>query len=1072
MNSVSSVEHFERLCSDFYAPSNESSRRQAQDILTPIASSVEATPQLQSILATTSNQHALVFCATALTKLVSSNWHSITDEQKSQISSFMQNYLYENCGRLNQQISPYLIRFLCRVVKLSWLDGPKHQMIVQEMQRFFNSDSAHYLLGLEIYSELVSELNLTAGPQVSRFRRVALSFRDGALLSILETNLTSLRNIHSGALPFEEPVVRRMLRVLVVGLNFDFLGSVPDETDDHLQAVMIPHSFSSFRDPLLPVLLFSIYEQCVKIGAKSAAILALQSLVLIASFRRSFYQKEDDRNKITSHFLQGTGNLMNLRIGLSDRDCFHEMCRLIGKVRVGENLTEFLEIPGFTSWLENVLRFTSEALNSGEGNSLIYLAMFWSSLAPAAARLANKSEAPLSPPSVGWTSQSTSVSIPIQQVIGFVKQVTAAFIESRIRQDDDVLEDEVLRTEQLEVVLGLSCAAFDDTASVILQIIGRATSLKDKIWAVYMASMLVASQGEGASRKMVRIERPGSSELEIVGALGVAVISLMTSNSSSSERLELAFLASLEALRRVYLTEHAKSASSSMTDRKESRLAGYLGLNDEESIVTVMVSKAAANIQNLSNYEAVIKRSLLLFSDLCSSVTFVEVSESVGPQLIQSGRLLLSNPAVQTILNRHATSEFRTFLDNPKLGKYRTTYYHTLGKLIFLECRASGVDAKNVFQNFCAPMTESLWTLWQGHQQNLNPDIRLLTGLCRDLRGLSIAAVSSDGFELLFKYLVDDPRIQGSSKFTLFSAQIQRIWNQPEVVLPVLKFVADFVQNRQGRITFEQNSPGGLLLFREACKVVIEYGSKLLNHSGATPANLYKARWKGIAICLRIFLNTLTGNYANLGMFDMYGDPILSNSFSICVRMLVALPVDEVMSYLKNLKVVFALLEHITKSNMNYILDTEMAISHSLRLLEEGLTSFDSTVAMQACGAVDNIGTYFIEHPDAAVRFPNLAENLGRILSLVIQLFVSGEFSSVWSLSRVLFVLGVLEKNNFVVLSQDVVQAQILQERRLMMVKGFESLFAALGPDTSSKARETFTRNCYDFSQAIKTGVN
>ena len=108
------------------------------------------------------------------------------------------------------------------------------------------------------------------------------------------------------------------------------------------------------------------------------------------------------------------------------------------------------------------------------------------------------------------------------------------------------------------------------------------------------------------------------------------------------------------------------------------------------------------------------------------------------------------------------------------------------------------------------------------------------------------------------------------------------------------------------------------------------------------------------------------------------------------------------MSYLKNLKVVFALLERMTNSSsISQILDIEGALVHCLRLLEEALTSFDNTVAMQACSAIDNIGTYLIEHPEVGTRFPYLNEHLQRVLSLVVQLFISGEFSSVWSLSKV-----------------------------------------------------------------------
>lgn len=51
------------------------------------------------------------------------------------------------------------------------------------------------------------------------------------------------------------------------------------------------------------------------------------------------------------------------------------------------------------------------------------------------------------------------------------------------------------------------------------------------------------------------------------------------------------------------------------------------------------------------------------------------------------------------------------------------------------------------------------------------------------------------------------------------------LWaHDPAVTTPVLKFFSELVQNRSQRLLFEVSSPNGILLFREASKVICCYG--------------------------------------------------------------------------------------------------------------------------------------------------------------------------------------------------------------------------------------------------------
>ena len=79
------------------------------------------------------------------------------------------------------------------------------------------------------------------------------------------------------------------------------------------------------------------------------------------------------------------------------------------------------------------------------------------------------------------------------------------------------------------------------------------------------------------------------------------------------------------------------------------------------------------------------------------------------------------------------------------------------------------------------------------------------------------------------------------------------------------QFVAELVHNKCQRISFDCSSPNGILLFREASRLLVTYGQRIL--TGAPPT--YKDKYKGVSICLLILSRALSGGYCNLGVFQV-----------------------------------------------------------------------------------------------------------------------------------------------------------------------------------------------------------
>merc|ERR1719197_1578405 len=109
---------------------------------------------------------------------------------------------------------------------------------------------------------------------------------------------------------------------------------------------------------------------------------------------------------------------------------------------------------------------------------------------------------------------------------------------------------------------------------------------------------------------------------------------------------------------------------------------------------------------------------------------------------------------------------------------------------------------------------------------------------------------------MLFDWLVENPK-QATNKVTLFSRALDVWWDDPQVTTPLLKFMAEFVHNKAQRITFDQSSPNGILLFREASTILVTYGTRILQRTQFR--DLYKEKYKGIGVALQMFCQALHG---------------------------------------------------------------------------------------------------------------------------------------------------------------------------------------------------------------------
>lgn len=269
------------------------------------------------------------------------------------------------------------------------------------------------------------------GYHMSRLRRVAFSFRDIALSSILKVAVKTLQQFDAGAIrvPNDEEETRLLKQVLQLAnncLSFDFMGTIADDTTDEQSTVMIPQGWSEFREERFPKMFFSLYNACWQKNPHrprvECARLCLSCLVLISAFRRSFFETTAARNKYMSAVILGAFKIIKTRTGLTDDLCYHEFCRLIGKINTSHHLSELCASEPFREFPQYLFDFTMESLRSWERlpNSKHYLLGVWAHV--------------ISP--LLFYKQKVPNDLEL-----YIERITAAFIMSRMCVAEAIADD-------------------------------------------------------------------------------------------------------------------------------------------------------------------------------------------------------------------------------------------------------------------------------------------------------------------------------------------------------------------------------------------------------------------------------------------------------------------------------------------------------------------------------------------------------------------------------------------------------------------------------------------------------
>lgn len=999
--------------------------------------------------------------------------------------NYILTYLGTNAHTLQEFVIGALTKLVCRVTKLGWFDHADHREIVKEVDNFLQGSIDQHIVGLRILANLVQEMNIpTTGRTMTHHRKTAVSFRDNTLFNVFELAVSTLKMVENGSFSgiIEEQskkLTTQALHITTACLSYDFIGTNPEESPEDVGTVQVPSSWRPIvQDTSHLQLFFDFYFNTVP----PTSNLALETIVQLSSVRRSLFSVEKERVEFLNKLMKHVHDIMLQKRGLDQVENYHEFCRLLGRLKSSFQLSELVRTPGFSDWLGLAVDFTIKSLQNWEMsmNSIHYLLALWGRLVSALPYL--------KPEANDGQVFSQFLRQCVMQVVQSYIDIMLSSVDTVVESDggvEDPLDDEGSLREQMDRFPVLARLQFDTVAQYLFTkyeetvqqyqgVIGsiqggpndqtrqQLSVLEGRLtWLTQMIAAIIGCQSNTDSRKSGDHQLWDGQLCRYVFQL-VQLIDYRLENSQGQAKcdmkLEMAILTFFTAFKRVYLMDSLSGGGSTIgpitissaggTSMAHPMLAAALsglepdnsddnssiyesmGLGDVSAIMNIMVIKICNNIRYWNRANELLDTTLQVFVDLITSYS--------------SSKALLNLETVNFMVHNHVGAHF-PFLGYDSDNKYRISFYTALTRLVF----TAAEDINNEFDDFIAPNVEIIEQLNQTSDLSEASAKLALVGIFRDLRGIAQATTTKRTYNLLFDAIFPNC-------FSLIKRAIDFCYKDPHVMTALLKFTMEFVYNKGVRIVFDQSSANGILLFRETSEVLCSYGSRVL--SLPVERDIYVEKYKGIRLLLNTLSHALAGNYVNFGVFSLYGDMALQNSFDVALQLCLNIPLEDVLAYVKLSKAYFQFLEILLKSHLDVLcgLDSSVFII-IIRAIHEGLQSNETQICSLCAAAIDHIYSYIFLHqrrgkPTVRRIQEHLASEPSIGNELITTLFNSLLFSTHanhWAVTRPILSLLLASEEAF----------NYYQEQ----------LIAAQPPESQAKLQQEFVKLTTDVQRSLET---
>ncbi|ORZ27064.1 armadillo-type protein [Lobosporangium transversale] len=994
----------EQYCETLYNPSSQTSRIQVESLLnyhfptfslstsTAATSSAAATgpddeslmkghsPSIntpiesalfcRSLLENTKNPYALMFATSRLKNLVEDHFTTFTTPEQLGLRTFVLRYIYQN-----PDAQPFIItaqaQLFALITKLGWLENDEFRALVDQIQVFFQPGRAliFHTIGMRLLAAVATEMNIPSSRHATKFRKIAVDFRDKQLLPIFQFAISMLQSSLQISDPDADKFRESILVLMRTCLSFDFIGTLPDESSDDVGSIQTP---TTWRSVFEESGYLDILWECWKKFSGSNSVLAMESLSQAASIRRSLFSNDDHRNIYIYHIMREIAFTLKSGIGqnkLQEVGNFHEFCRMLSKFRSTFQLSEMSEYKEFDQWISTVGEFTTRGFHSWKWspNSVPYLLTFWSKMIS----------------SLSSVKQATQ-----DHIQRITVDLSRAYLKSRLEcaqaaidgEVDDPMESEEELVATLEMYATLARSKYVDSGRYVLaefkdlskkhrDLIQTASAgtnspsfgssdLKEQLqvvemqltWMVYMIGALVGG----------RISYQSTSEQdEMDGELSSEVLGFVYQQQVWSSQRPL-YIASADAHLYVqsailYFYTQFRSSYIGEEASKSVKLYALLGerwgLNIPNQVLDVIMSSSLGNLRSSGDpgwkkqEDQLVVRTLRLYTHLASGYSAVKHIRKLE--------------TTQALLKNHNSSDFK-FLDPTRkssdtaVARCRLNYYMMLSRVLFSE---DNVEAD--FWQFVHPWEVTLDQVtlaFEGSSELSEEDIRLiLLGIFKDLRGFVSSITNRKQYALFFQWFYP--------AYTPIVLRAIEIWPHNELSIAILRFWNEFASNKSSRVTFDSSSPNGILLFRETSNILYTYGQNLLSRPLSDSNAKWAEKYKGIMLYFSVTSASLSGKYVNFGVFKLYGDKALDQVLEMFFSLMLAIPVEDMISFPKLSYAYFNLIDVFTADHMTGLsMMPQPVLEYMFRALGEIIVPQDpnTLVCTLACSAIDKICTFVL----------------------------------------------------------------------------------------------------------------
>ncbi|CAH0403871.1 unnamed protein product [Chilo suppressalis] len=1065
------VIQIEVLCKQLYESQDPAVRDQAEKAVVAFQESPDTLSKCQALLERADSSYSQLLAATTLAKLINRSTTSLSIQQRLDIRNYVLNYLATR-PKLANFVIQSLVSLFARITKLSWFDMLKEEFVfhnvMNDVGTFLQGPAEMCTVGVQLLSQLVVEMNQVteadANRSLAKHRKIASSFRDTQLFEMFRLACSLLGTARVKPLDLSDEcqhsLIASLLRLAHNCLTFDFIGTTSDECSDDLCTVQIP---TSWRPTFLESSTLDLFFELYHLLGGGLASLSLACLVQLASVRRSLFSN-NERAKFLTRLCAGVLRILENTQGLSDLTNYHEFCRLLARLKSNYQLGELVMVDNYPRLVELIAKFTVQSLQMWQfaPNSVHYLLSLWQRMVA----------------SVPYVKASEPHLLET-----YAPGVTAAYIGSRLDSVacvltdglEDPLDDTGTVQQQLEQLSVIGRCEYGKTCQLLVAHLDRAAAaysvetqpqrllvLHGQLtWLVYIIGAAI-----GGRASVNTCDENDAMDGELV----CRVLQLMDLTDSrlargGCEKLELAMMSFFEHFRKIYVGEQVQKNS-----KVYRRLSEVLGLNDESQLLSVLMRKIITNLKYWGGSEQIIAKTLGLLSDLSGGYSCV--------------RKLVKLEETQFMLTHH-TAEHFPFLGISGVGtsemRCRTMLYTALGRLLMVEL---GEDEER-FHAFMMPVTaamESIIGLLGSPESPIftSEDAKkTLIGLARDLRGLAFAFNTKTTYMMLFDWIYP-------VYMKVLIRGIEVWYSEPSVTTPVLKLTAELAQNRNQRLQFDVSSPNGILLFRELSAIICAYGSRILTVE-VSKKQMYAMKLKGISLCFSILRAALCGNYANFGVFRLYGDEALDNALNMFVKLLLSIQQSDLLDYPKLSQTYYVLLERLAQDHMPFLASLHSdATLYILSSISEGLTALDTSVCTGCCGTLDHIVTHLFKQlvqkssnkasnprqppPTTSNMFIEVLQRrpeiMQQLLATVLNVIMFEDCCNQWSMSRPLLGLILLNEEQFSRIRAEMI-AQQPRDKQPQLAQWFTALMAGIEPTLLTKNRDRFTQNLSIFRRDI-----